>query len=249
MINITGDGRFGNQFIRNLAMNFIMSKFDLCCTYNSIGLMNDLGINLYSGTKSYDNNKNIDVNNDTYFDILNLDSFNANIKNCGDYFQTKDITNMIKDYLHRDDIKEDIVRKNPFKDRYHNNNDIFIHIRLGDVSDKNPGLNYYIYAITQIESYDNIYISTDSRDHYIIQQLLEKFKKAKIIYYNEVKTFQFGSTCKNIILSHGSFSACIGYLAFYSTIYYSEYDLKNKWYGDIFSIEGWNEISIKNYNF
>jgi hypothetical protein len=245
MIDIGGGGRFGNQFIRNLAMHFIMSKFDLCCTYQSHELMKDLGINLYSGTKSNDSNyKKVDVNDDTYFDILNLDSLNGNITNSGDYFQTKDITNMIKDYLHRDDIKECIEKKNPFTDRYRNNNDIFIHIRLGDVADKNPGLDYYICAISKIESYDNIYISTDSRDHYIIQQILNKYRKSKIIYYDEVKTFQFGSTCKNIILSHGSFSACIGYLAFYSTIYYPQYNLKNIWYGDMFSIEGWNEIPM-----
>ena len=37
---------------------------------------------------------------------------------------------------------------------------------------------------------------------------------------NPIETIQFGSTCKNIILSHGSFSAVIGYLGFYSNIYY-----------------------------
>ena len=59
---------------------------------------------------------------------------------------------------------------------------------------------------------------------------------------DEIRTFQFGSTCKNIILSHGSFSAIIGYLAFYSNIYYPKYDENKKWYGDMFSINNWIEL-------
>lgn len=65
-----------------------------------------------------------------------------------------------------------------------------------------------------------------------------------MIDYNEILTLQYASTCKNIILSHGTFSAIIGYLSFYSNVYYPEYDYNNMWFGDIFSINGWNKISI-----
>ena len=46
----------------------------------------------------------------------------------------------------------------------------------------------------------------------------------ELLHYNEIDTIQFGSTCKNIILSHGSFSAMIGNLSFYSNIYYPKID-------------------------
>ena len=70
-----------------------------------------------------------------------------------------------------------------------------------------------------------MYISTDSPDHSIVNQIIEKYPQAKKITYNEIETIQWGSTCKNIILSHGSFSATIEYLAFYSTKHYPKYEI------------------------
>jgi len=51
----------------------------------------------------------------------------------------------------------------------------------------------------------------------------------------------FGSVCKNIILGGGTFSWLIGFLALSnSNIFYPE--LKEKWYGDIFSFNNWNKV-------
>jgi len=53
----------------------------------------------------------------------------------------------------------------------------------------------------------------------------------------------FGSTCNNIVLSGGTFSWLIGFLAIKSeNIYYPE--LKEKWYGDIFSFLNWKNIYL-----
>lgn len=46
------------------------------------------------------------------------------------------------------------------------------------------------------------------------------------------------------ILSHGSFSAVIGYLSFFSNVYYPEYELNKIWYGDMFSIDNWIKLSV-----
>ena len=58
----------------------------------------------------------------------------------------------------------------------------------------------------------------------LINEIISKLKTLypKIILFDEdeVNTIHFGSTCKNIILSHGSFSAIIGYLAFNSNVYF-----------------------------
>jgi len=40
--------------------------------------------------------------------------------------------------------------------------------------------------------------------------MFELYRSAKLIEYDEIQTFQFYSTCKNVLLSHGSFSAIIG---------------------------------------
>jgi hypothetical protein len=91
-------------------------------------------------------------------------------------------------------------------------------------------------------NFDKLYISSDDASHLIITQILQNYPHAKIINYDEIQTIQFASTCKNIILSHGSFSAIIGYLAFFSNISYPEYQNDKMWYGDMFSINGWNKI-------
>jgi hypothetical protein len=127
---------------------------------------------------------------------------------------------------------------NPFNERYNTNNDLYIHLRLNDMRQYNPGINYYMNAIKSIE-FENLYISTDEPTHDIIKQIINSYPDTKILDYNEILTIQFASTCKNIVLSHGSFSALIGYLSFYSKINYHEYESNKTWYGDIFSINSW----------
>ena len=53
----------------------------------------------------------------------------------------------------------------------------------------------------------------------------------------------FGSTCKNIILTGGTFSYIIGLFGFFSKVYY----LKgfDNWYpSELFFIDDWTEINI-----
>jgi hypothetical protein len=93
-------------------------------------------------------------------------------------------------------------------------------------------------------TFDNLYISTDSKNHELINNIINHYPNTRVIDYNEVNTIHFGSTCKYVVLSHGSFSATIGYLSFFSNVYYSEYEKNKIWYGDMFSIDGWNKIKL-----
>ena len=86
---------------------------------------------------------------------------------------------------------------------------------------------------------------TDDNYNDMILELLKEYPCAKRIDGEEKEIIQYASTCKNIILSHGSFSAIIGYLAFYSEIYYPEYEAEKMWYGDMFSIEKWKRVTHK----
>lgn len=238
---INSSGRLANQIYRNLAVSMIAYRRNLYCEYNYHDVIHKLGIQLFSGDFIYDNT--IELTDDNYFNIyydVSLRS-NLNANNC--YFQTKAISNLINYYLHTKAVKENIINTNIFKYRYNTNNDIYIHIRLDDVAKYNPGIDYYLKAISNIE-YDNIYISTDEKNHIIIEQLITKYPKSTIINYDEVTTIQFATTCKHIILSHGSFSAVIGMLSYFSNIYYPQYEDGKIWYGDMFSIKGWNKINI-----
>jgi len=239
---LNSGGRFGNQIIRNLAVSLIAEKNNLYVTYNYKEIIEKLGIYLFSGKILYESIN--DLTDDNYFMIYQQPSISFNLCPNNHFFQTKEIVVFIHNYLQREDIKNNIMNKNPFKSRYNNNNDSLIHIRLTDAARWNPGLDYYMKVIEQIYIKDqNIYITTDEQDHIYIKQLKNKYSNIILLNYDEVQTIQFSSTCKNIILSHGSFSAIIGYLSFFSNIYYPEYELDKIWYGDMFSIEGWNKIS------
>ena len=241
------NGRLCNQIFRNFAVSKIAEKHDLHVDYSNIDLINQLGINFYIGNNTY--NETIILNDNNYFDILFGPKIYCNINANKSYFQTKEISNMIYNHLQNDIIKQHIINSNQFKDRYNNNNDLFIHIRLTDVKHLNPGINYYLNTISKINKLtdiNNIYISSDDIYNELIKTIIIKNPTIILLNHDEIKTIQFGSTCKNIILSHGSFSAIIGYLAFNSQVYYPAYEENKIWYGDIFSINGWNNISLSN---
>jgi hypothetical protein len=243
MTSTTGtNGRLGNQIIRNLAVSLIAEKHNIKVKYYNKDLINKLGINLFSGINEYNSIQELTDNN--YFTIYNCHDLKDNLNPNNSYFQTKEITNLLYNHLHKDIIKSNIIKKNPFKERYNKNNDLFIHVRLGDVQNKNPGIKYYVNAIKKIK-FNKLYISTNDKNHMIIKKLLKLYPTATLISRDEIYTFQFASTCKHIILSHGSFSALIGYLSFFSNIYYPEYELNKIWYGDIFSINNWIKLSVK----
>lgn len=242
MSRSSGGGRLGNQIIRNLACSLISEKFDLYTEYLSHEIIKKLGISLYVGKHKYDNT--IVLNDSNYFDTFNKLALNTNIL-ASDYFQTRQITNFIYRYLHNESVKSGVIQANPFKERYSKNNDIYIHLRLDDAKQWSPGLQYYLKAIEAVGVHDKIYLSTDEKEHVIVKQILEKYPQAKLLEYDEIQTIQFASTCKNIILSHGSFSAIIGYLAYYSNVTYPDYSLASlTWFGDMFSIDGWNKLTI-----
>jgi len=236
------NGRLGNQIIRNLAVSLLAEKHNLAVNYYNKDLISKIGIKLFSGSKSYTNIQELTDNN--YFTIYNCDDLSYNLQPNKEYFQTKEITNLLYNYLHTDKIRSNIITKNPFKDRYNKNNDLFVHIRLTDVAHLNPGITYYINAIKNI-AFDNLYISTDDNNNSMIYEIIQLYPSAKLIECNEITTFQFGSTCKHIVLSHGSFSATIGYLSFFSNVYYPEYESGKIWYGDMFSINNWVKLYVK----
>jgi hypothetical protein len=235
-------GRLGNQIIRMLSTSLIAEKFNLQVNYpSSKDFINKLGIILFNGINVYNTTKSLTDSN--YFTIYNSDNLDYNLNPNNDYFQTKEITNLLYNYLNTDNIKSNIIKQNKYNNRYNSNNDLFIHIRLTDVAHFNPGIYYYINTIKSIK-FDNLYISTDDKNHSLIKSLIKIYPDTNLFISDEISTIQFGSTCKHIILSHGSFSALIGYLSFFSDVYYPEYEENKIWYGDMFSINNWKKSNV-----
>ena len=78
------------------------------------------------------------------------------------------------------------------------------------------------------------YIATDSPNHENIKYLTEKYNLT-LVTYNEHDTILFGSTCKDVILSLGTFSWMLGLFSFYcENIYYMNPRCVKYWHGPIF---------------
>lgn len=229
------NGRFCNQLIRSIATSLIAEKHNLKVSYAICHQLSALGLNLFSGENTW--LSTIELTETNYFQTLNLEKLESNIDPNKSFFQTRKITQKVYEFIQSK--KESIIASNPFKDHY-NSNDCFVHLRLDDASQWNPGFEYYENAINNIK-YDNLYISTDQITHPLINRIVEKYS-ARLIQYNEVDTIKFASTCKYVVLSHGTFSSCIGYFSFFSQVYYPEFKNLVRWHGDIFSIAGWNKI-------
>ena len=219
MSTTTGPGRLCNQVIRNLALSVMAKKHNLYVRhYNMVNPIEELGIILFNGTNKFRTSQEITTEN--YTDHYNKKTMDYNCC-CSEFYQSEACSDIIYKHLQSEDQLASIKNKNPFKDRYDNNNDLFIHIRLGDVPQFNPGVDYYINCIKRV-SFDKLYIASDDfHDKKIVKRIQSLYPDTIFVDKSPVQTIQFGSTCKHIILSHGSFSAVIGYLSVDSHVYYS----------------------------
>jgi hypothetical protein len=210
-------GRLGNQFFINIAASLLAEKHDLYIEYEHGNDVRHL-FPLYVGKRRYPTT--ITVTDDNYVDLYNKETLDTNLS-FHDYFQSRNVTTLTHRYV-QSKIK---IHKD--------NNDCFIHVRLGDVAQWNPGAAHYLGILARLKV-DRVYVSTDSPDHPIVQQLLQK---AQLYEGTPTETILFAASCRYVILSHGTFSGMIGYLACNSTVYFVKESKKTSWdYGKRFDI-------------
>lgn len=235
------NGRFGNLFFINMAVHFICLKNKLKFNYKYYDEFKSLGIDLFIGNQTF--SESITLTDDNFLHIIiNNNEYKNIIINNEVWCQSSNFCIFLKEYFSLEKIKGKIMKKNKFKERYDNNNDLFLHVRLGDIENtKSSHYNYYNTVLKNI-SFNKGYISSDTIESKLCKKIIKKYN-LKIIDYNEVETIMFASTCSNIVLSGGTFSWLIGFLAYYSKKIYYPKDKKNKWYGDIFIFSDWIGIS------
>jgi hypothetical protein len=234
MLDTTGlGGRFGNRFFQNMVVDMLSRKFNLPARYECLELFRRLGFDLFcSGTQQYTNT--LSVTEENVNTIMNAASIDVNLSlDPYVYFQTPVIAGKIRSSLNIEKIKQ----SNPYISRYNNNADVFVHVRIGDLENKNltPGIDYYEKILSSI-AFANGYISTDTPHHPFVEHLIRKYR---LNYFldNEITTIQFGSTCKYIVTAGGTFSWLIALLGFHSDVYYPKNCLT--WHGDIYGFPDW----------
>jgi hypothetical protein len=230
-------GRFGNLFFVNMVLHFIATKYDLKMKYKYHPSFIKLGIHLYSGSKTYENNTYLTEFN--YMDLMNqTTNFTNIIVNNHTWFHNYELSLLLRIHFNNPLIKTNIIKKNIYKDRYKNNNDIFLHIRMGDVEKMGMNNNFeYFQNILSKYPHNEGYIASDDINSELCIQLIKEYNLIPILYKEE-ETIMFGSTCNTIILSGGTFSWMIGFFAYYSKNIVYPIN-KNRWYGNIFVYEDW----------
>lgn len=239
---LSGQGRMCNGIIRNLGVSLIAEKFGLNVTYQYADEMSKLGLHLFSGSNVYPTT--LFLRDDNYTELFNGRALLSNLAMDPDhcYLQTPEVSTLAHSFLRRPEVMSSVIAANPYKDRYQSNNSTFVHVRLTDVKQWSSGSRYYLKAIAATQ-FDTLYIASDDLNDEIIKEITAVYPAAILFAATPIQTIQFGSTCRNVILSGGSFSGTIGLLSFFSSAYYSESSSTTVWWGDMFSGHGWTRVT------
>lgn len=237
-------GRFGNHFFRNMGYHFISEKAGFVVIYGHAETFERMGITFYVGDRSTPTPglPTVEINGDNFMSILklpNLENYNFTANVINSYFQTREFSMILYDHFSKPDVKSIILAANPYATRYGANNDAFVHVRLGDITQLTPGFAYYDKVLSSLE-FTSGYISSDTITHPICKELIAKYKLT-IIDKTPEETIQFASTCKHMVLSQGTFSwmmALFGYNT--EKAYYPK--IKRAWHGDIFVLPNMIEV-------
>ncbi len=201
MIKIHSRGRLGNNFFQNILASILSKKFDLKVEkYIRETECDEIGCIFNREGKLY-NHEEIEVNDSNFLSILKEKKIDYGLSVKG-FFQ-KPV--FVLDY------KKEILSN--FNLIYENteNNDLFIHVRLGDLTTANSGTDYYFKAIESIK-YNKGFISSDDFDHDIVKTLITKYNLTP--YHGKPQsTINFAKNFNNLVLSLSTFSWWIGFLS------------------------------------
>lgn len=250
-------GRMCNHIIKYLICYLISKKYNIPVFLKNVTYLKDsflLGLNLQKFINFADNDKkykSMGIDEKYVINLLNNDLIINNNYNYilveNNFCQQPNIIYHIVLYFNnpKNEICQEIISNNKYKNRYNNNNDAFIHIRAINSAMQRSGcktkipdfptLEYYEKIIEKhINSVDNIYISSDNINNNIINSLMGKYNNLKKVNLSSVDTILFGSTCKHVILSCGSYSFIIGIFSFFSNIYFNK-DAGKGWHSKFYT--------------
>ena len=226
MIRINYSGRHGNNLFQYFT-GIILSEI------NNQNIVNPFNTKIIKSKSKPQNDytNTIHVNDDNIDDIIKNNINNSNIELTG-FFQKESVIDLFDEYysfLNNTKSYEDGV---------------FVHVRLGDLLGDPPGRwanqDYYETILDSIQ-FNNGFISSDSLDHPIVENLIKKYD-LKIFKSNEDDLILFGSSFKYKILSLGTFSWWMGYMGCQENVFFPNPNKYLKWFGNILVKNNWNLI-------
>jgi hypothetical protein len=234
MIKINYGGRLGNNLFQFFCANIISNKFNL-------PISNPLKNSIipYKDKENKFFEKDVIVTESNFFEIMGKDDIDCNL-HLQDWFQNENIVDLFIE--NRDKL-------NLFKNYDEKNEDVFIHVRLGDLFQTHNGngsrfLSYEYYdSILENLKFKKGYISSDSPENDMVKSLITKYN-LELFNDSPENTIIFASQCNNKVLSLGTFSWWIGFLGSQKNVICPNQEKNIKWHGKIFTIKNWKTHSI-----
>jgi hypothetical protein len=129
-------GRFGNSFIVNILCSLLAKKYNFKIDYKWLEQTNALGFSLFTGGETGKGEPFIfsDGDFERFLGKETLENTNIILRH---FYQTPECARIIRNSLDREKINQ----ANIFRERYNNNNDAYVHVRLGDAWGLIPVLN------------------------------------------------------------------------------------------------------------
>jgi len=242
-------GRLGNRFFANMAFHFISKQHGTSVQYTWEPPFQELGIQFHRVSESppvLTNPSPLMITDSNFMDLIQTPDpsqeyvFYLDHMDRRAYYQTREFALYLAKHFANPLARNPILQSNPFKSRYNTNRDVFVHVRLGDVTHFTPSKSYFETAL-QAVPFEGGYISSDSPTHPLVQELMAKYK-LRLVQDTEVRTLQLASTCRFLVLSQGTFSFMMGLFGFYTELVQWP-QIKHKWHGDIFVLPGWKEVA------
>jgi hypothetical protein len=219
MAKLQIQGRLGNNLIQFISAFLFCEKHNLNLDfedklynyqygttpyhYNLSSLLNKEMINKIKNNEYKKFDKEVTITDYNFFEYYDKEKIEFEITFAG-YF-------LFETFLSKN--REKIKELFNIKYDYVNQENCFIHYRLGDINNSELSLpiEYFEDAINKI-SFKEGYISSDSINDEKCQFLIKKYN-LKVVNLNPYETIMFGKNFNNIILSESTFSFFIGYFS------------------------------------
>ena len=165
--DMTGSpGRLCNHIIRAHAASFLAKKGNIRFCYGEYTEeMKRLGIPLFTEGEHESHYTTVYNERTFYFCMVSpaIDiRYNINLNHC--YCQTRLFSRYLYQHYQQFENRQPIMRANLFQERYMRNQDVFVHVRLGDVEHFNPGYAYYETCLSSL-LFHRGYLASDSPNH------------------------------------------------------------------------------------
>jgi hypothetical protein len=239
-----GAGRLANRFFGNVVYSLLSKKYKLLAKYPRGEELAAMGFEFHQEPSEDLIRRDIvvELNNDNIVEYIKGEHPVERIRFTvadNTYYQTPAVCQLFKEVFRELATRQRIREHNPFRTRYGTNRDVFVHVRLGDVTNHAPSLAYFERALAAVP-FEKGYIASDSPHHPLVRTLVEKYN---LQFVNEMphQIIQFANTCKYLVLGHGTFSWMMGFFAFDAKkVQYPV--VKHKWHGDIFVFPEWEAV-------